>query len=109
MVVNPEGKIGADQPGFLHGGRFLRNTSFGCLAAAGSIWGIRTVRRTYGNINVYYEYEGGELIRRIYDSPAGKIIDSVTTDDVGRIIAFRREPDNWQSFWPIKEATKRRE
>jgi hypothetical protein len=78
-------------------------------AAAGSIWGTRTIRRNYGSIKVYFDYEGGELIRRTFDSPAGKIIDSVTTDEMGRIIAFNREPDNWQSFWPIKDATKESE
>jgi len=71
-------------------------------AAQGSIWNTRTVHRAFGRVNVYYEYRRGELVRRTFDSPEGKITDTVTTDELGRIVAFTREPKDWQAFWPVK-------
>jgi len=70
-------------------------------AAEGSIWNSRVVHRSFGRINVYYEYQQGEIVRRIFDSPEGKITDVVTTDELGRIVAFTRNPGDWESFWPV--------
>jgi hypothetical protein len=71
-------------------------------AAEGSIWNTRTVHRAFGRINVYYEYHGGELVQRKFNSPEGTITDTVTTDELGRIVAFTRAPKDWETFWPVK-------
>ena len=81
------------------GGGYSTATS---QAAEGSIWNTRTVHRAYGQINVHYEYKRGELVRRTFDSPEGQITDMVTTDELGRIVAFTREPKEWKTFWPVK-------
>lgn len=61
----------------------------------------RRIQSKIGDVTINYEYRRGELVRRIFHSPEGTIIDTVTTDELGRIIEFTREPKDWESFWPM--------
>lgn len=73
--------------------------------AEGSIWNTRDVQHDYGSVQVEFEYQNGELVKRTFRSAAGTITDQVATDALGRIVAFEREPKNWEDFWPVpKEA-----
>lgn len=71
-------------------------------AANGSIWGGRTIHRSIGSIDIDYSYRRGELVNRSFRSAEGKILDSVVTDELGRIVSFSRTPTEWKKFWPIK-------
>ncbi len=46
-----------------------------------------------------YSYHGDHLASRIWTAPTGTITESVTTDEIGRIVDFTREPADWRSFW----------
>ena len=71
--------------------------------ADGSIWNTRDTQHDYGRVQIDFEYKNGELVKRTFRSPEGTITDQVTTDALGRIVAFEREPANWKDFWPVRE------
>jgi hypothetical protein len=51
-----------------------------------------------GGNTIDYKYEQGRLIRFTISTSRGQIEETITTDQLGRIIAITRQPDNWQSL-----------
>ncbi len=54
-----------------------------------------------GDVTMSYTYSGDHLKQRTCVSPGGKIIDSVTTDEIGRITGLSREPADWRMVLPV--------
>jgi hypothetical protein len=67
-----------------------------------NVAGGQILQTSYGQITISYQYEQRNLAIRRFVSPEGTITDTVTTDELGRIVAFDREPQDWKSFWPIR-------
>ena len=67
-----------------------------------SVWsGPRVDHRIVGNMIATYAYRGENLIGRNWTLPTGIMIsESVTTDEIGRITGFTRQPTDWRTFWP---------
>jgi hypothetical protein len=55
-----------------------------------------------GGVVISYAYRGDHLAQRTYTSPSGTIIDTVTTDEIGRITGIGREPADWRKILPVQ-------
>ena len=75
-------------------------------ASEGATRRLRRASHDFGRIVVEYDYEGGELVRRTFQSPNGTIVDTITTDELGRIVAFTRDPSEWERFWPLNHQVR---